>query len=69
MYKIEIFNELGSLVRNLIVDANSDDRTYIQWNGLDDNGSPVPTGVYICRITARAESRSFSAERKMVMAK
>ncbi|MDM7926323.1 MAG: DUF362 domain-containing protein [bacterium] len=67
--RLTVYDAAGRRVRTLFDGTDVPGERSRQWNGLDDNGSPVPTGVYICRITARAEGRSFSAERKMVMAK
>lgn len=67
--RLTVYDAAGRRVRTLFDGTDVPGERSRQWNGLDDNGSPVPTGVYICRITAQAEGRSFSAERKMVMAK
>jgi hypothetical protein len=67
--RLTVYDASGRKVRTLFEGTDVPGERSRQWNGLDDNGSPVPTGVYICRITAQAEGRSFRAERKMVMAK
>lgn len=67
--RLTVYDATGRRIRTLFEGTDVPGERSRQWNGLDDNGSPVPTGVYICRITAQAEGRSFSAERKMVMAK
>jgi flagellar hook assembly protein FlgD len=49
---VSIFNVLGQKVRTLV------DRDYVtgryeqEWDGRDDNGSPISTGVYFYRLTA-----------------
>ncbi len=67
--RLTVYDATGRRIRTLFEGTDVPGERSRQWNGLDDNGSPVPTGVYICRITAQAEGRSFRAERKMVMAK
>ncbi len=48
--KVEIYNLLGQKVRTLI-DAPHVQGTYrVQWNGLDDLGRSVSTGIYLYRL-------------------
>jgi len=50
--RVEIFNILGQRVRLLVDDDLEAGSHIIQWNARDDNGLNVPTGLYLCRITA-----------------
>jgi hypothetical protein len=67
--RLAVYDVTGRRIRTLFEGMEAPGERQRQWNGTDDSGNPVPTGVYICRITARGEGRSFSQERKMVMAR
>lgn len=47
---IEIFNEYGRPVRHLITNSTLSTEGKIPWNGKDDNGRLLPTGIYIFYI-------------------
>lgn len=60
-----VYNVLGQKVRTLIhgrVDAGSQ---RVIWDGMDDAGHSVASGVYICRLKSGSQSQS----RKMILAK
>ena len=63
---VSIWNRFGPEVRLLLDEsypAGGDRR--LTWDGLDDDGNPVPAGVYIFRLTVdeSADSGSFYLER------
>ena len=60
---IDVFNVNGRIVRNLLNERRSGGRHSIQWNGRDNSGSTVPSGIYFYRITAG----NFNATRKMIL--
>ena len=45
--KILVFDSNGRLVRNLVNCQNTSSQNCFLWNGLDDNGKIVPTGIYV----------------------
>ena len=47
---IEIFNVLGQKVRTLVDEARSAGSYRIEWNGNNEFGRPVSTGVYLYRF-------------------
>jgi probable HAF family extracellular repeat protein len=49
---IEIFNMLGQRVRTMVNETKSVGSYRTEWNGLDDTGKPVSTGVYLYRFQA-----------------
>ena len=49
---IEIFNVLGQKVRILVNETKSAGTYRVEWNGLDEIGGPVSTGVYLYRFQA-----------------
>lgn len=61
--KIEIFNLLGQSLLQLI-DAEKEPGIYtVQWNGCNQQGQPLPSGIYIYRL----EAGSFVASRKLAL--
>ncbi|MDD5231237.1 MAG: T9SS type A sorting domain-containing protein, partial [Candidatus Marinimicrobia bacterium] len=65
LVKLSIYNMLGQKVRTL-VNANQDANKYrITWNGLDDNGLMVPSGIYFYTLNVNG----FNATKKMVFVK
>jgi hypothetical protein len=62
---LKVYDVRGRLVRSL-VDATKDAGTYtVFWDGTNENGQKVSSGVYFYRMTAG----SFTQTRKMVMLK
>jgi len=62
---IEIFNLKGQLVRSLLFTDLPAGEHKVVWNGRDDRGSSVSSGVYYFRM----KSGKFSSTRKMVLMK
>ena len=65
---LHIWNRFGAEVRLLLNEANPTPgaRTLI-WDGLDDSGQVVPTGIYIFRVTVdnTADSGNFYLEQRV----
>ena len=49
---LSIYNVIGQKVRTLIDETKSAGSYRIEWNGNDDSGKPVSTGVYLYRFQA-----------------
>jgi hypothetical protein len=49
---LAIYNVLGQKVRTLVQDYKPAGRYQITWDGLDETGRHVGTGVYLYRMTA-----------------
>jgi hypothetical protein len=62
---IEIFDVRGSLVRTLADETMSAGGHTVEWNGRDDDGSVVGSGLYFYRLTAGGHSQA----KKMVILK
>lgn len=63
--KLIIYNIRGQIVRQLL-DARMDAGDHVvNWDGRDNSGQPVPTGVYIYRLKAG----DYMAARKMTLVK
>jgi hypothetical protein len=63
--KVAIYNSTGQLVRTLFRSHQTAGRFKLGWNGKDDFGRQVASGVYIYRLKAG----EFSATKKMVLAR
>ncbi|MEO8166665.1 MAG: CotH kinase family protein [bacterium] len=63
---LAVYDVYGRLIRNLIANQTYDQGTYnVQWDGRNDAGLVVASGVYFGRLTAG----TFSATRKMNLLK
>ncbi|MFH1892569.1 MAG: T9SS type A sorting domain-containing protein [Candidatus Zixiibacteriota bacterium] len=63
--KIEVFNIMGQKVTTLIDREESVGVHAIEWNGLDQSGNAVASGVYLYRLTCD----DYGSEKKMVLLK
>jgi predicted CXXCH cytochrome family protein len=63
--RITIYNALGHEVRQLIDRVQPAAYHVVVWDGRDNAGNPMPSGVYFYRL----ESGKFTAMKKMVMMK
>jgi hypothetical protein len=61
--EIDIYDPAGRLVRRLFSGPVPAGRSEFRWDGLDDSGSAVGSGVYL----ALSRSGSLSLERKLVL--
>jgi hypothetical protein len=50
--QIDIFNIKGQKIRNLLDDTFSPGQHKVVWNGTNDNGQAVPSGIYFYRMKA-----------------
>jgi hypothetical protein len=62
---LEIFNIRGQSVRRLVNWEQSAGSYVITWNGLDETGRPVASGIYFYRLVAG----EFREVRKMLLLK
>ena len=63
--KLAIYNTSGQLVRSLISSQLAAGRHRAAWDGLNESGVRVATGLYLYRI----EAGSFVSMKKMILAK
>ena len=64
---LQIYNVLGQVVRTLVAsEAQNAGRYQIRWNGMDDRGVPVSSGVYFFHISADGK---FNDVRKLMLLK
>ena len=62
---INIYNARGQLVKTLVNDQKAAGNHSIVWNGTDNNGSGVSSGVYFYKMYAG----KYSSTRKMILMK
>jgi len=60
---LSIFNSLGQRVATLIQGYQSSGWKTVSWEGVDDNGVRIPSGVYFYCLT----SKQYSSTRKMIL--
>jgi hypothetical protein len=63
--RVEVFNVLGQKVKTLANEFSKAGYKRVEWDGTDDNGSSVASGVYLYRMT----SGDFSETKKMLLLK
>lgn len=62
--EIEIFTLLGERIRALVKQQQAAGQHRLQWDGRDEKGAPMPSGVYLYRLRAD----EFVQTRKMILA-
>jgi photosystem II stability/assembly factor-like uncharacterized protein len=63
--RLVIVDLLGREVRRLLLGQREEGIQLVAWDGRDDNGTSVGSGVYFCRLQAG----SFTASRKLMLVK
>jgi hypothetical protein len=63
--QVSVYSLLGQKVKTLVNGAHQPGFYAVQWNGTNDQGSPVASGMYICRIHADR----FNAVKKLILMK
>lgn len=63
--QIRIINSLGQVVRTLVSSRFEAGEYKVEWNGLDENGQDIPSGLYLYRMDADG----FSQTRRMMLLK
>lgn len=63
--KINIYNLKGQLVRSLLNETKEAGFHHVVWNGKDDRGQTVSSGIYLYRM----DTNGYSATQKMMLMK
>jgi hypothetical protein len=61
--ELVIYNLLGQRIRTLLNSRQSAGSHQVQWNGRDDNGEDVASGIYVFRL----EAGEFVGSRKLLL--
>jgi hypothetical protein len=62
---IDVFNSRGQLVKTLVNDSKAAGNHSVVWDGRDNNGSSVSSGIYYYKMYAG----KYSSTRKMILMK
>ncbi|MFQ6002794.1 MAG: FlgD immunoglobulin-like domain containing protein [Candidatus Zixiibacteriota bacterium] len=60
---MKIYNVLGQLVRTLVNEPKESGTYEVIWDGRDDNGNEVASGIYFYRLQAG----DFTEAKKMLL--
>ena len=63
--EVAVYDLQGSLVRTLVNESRESGRHEVVWNGTDNRGQRVASGVYMARMT----TGNISQMRKLVLVK
>jgi hypothetical protein len=67
--KLEIYNLLGQKVKTLLNENMLPGRYKATWNGIDEQGNRVSSGIYFYRLKAEAPAGEFVKAEKMILLK
>jgi flagellar hook assembly protein FlgD len=62
---IRVFDIRGTLVKVLVEGVKGSGEYTVFWDGTDNRGRSLPSGIYFCRMQAKG----FAATRKMLLLK
>jgi hypothetical protein len=60
---LSIYNVLGTKIKTLLSKIKEPGTHEIEWSGKNEQGNPVPSGIYLYRL----EAAQFSTVRKMIL--
>lgn len=67
---VEVYNMLGQKVRTLVAgQAQAADYYLATWDGRDEAGKEVSSGVYVYRLLAESNGERFSSTKKLLLVK
>jgi serine protease len=70
--EVKIYSLLGQKIRTLLAESQEAGHHSALWDGRDNSGSPVASGVYIYRLSVRSlsgKAENFVSTRKMILLK
>lgn len=66
---LTVYNILGQPVRVLATGTHEAGQISVTWDGRDENGQPLASGMYFYRLKARSQSQTFQQTRRMLLTK
>ena len=63
--RVAVYSLSGRRVRTLVDDRREAGRYSVRWDGTNEDGTPVPSGAYLCRMTFEGKETT----RKLVLIK
>lgn len=67
--QLTVYDALGKIVKVLVDDKLSQGCYNVAWNGTNNLGTPVGSGIYICKITINSNTTLYSHYIKMTLVK
>ena len=64
---LDIFSISGQYVKTLLRENHSAGDYSVSWDGIDNNGRPVTSGIYVYRLTVRGKTGTHANSRKMIL--
>jgi hypothetical protein len=64
---LTLYNLRGQAVRTLVQENQKPGEHLRAWNGENESGERVPSGVYVYRLKARASDRTYAVSRKIML--
>lgn len=66
--KLSVYNVLGQHIRSLVAEKQAQGDYTVEWDGTNDSGEPLSSGIYFCRMEIRnQEIGHMVLSRKMVL--
>jgi hypothetical protein len=67
--QLRVYDILGKKVRTLVKSMKQAGNYSIGWSSLNDEGLPVPSGLYICQMNVKVAQKEYIQQRKMLLLK
>ena len=64
---LTLFNLKGQAIRALVRQQQNPGEQAAVWNGEDETGARVPSGVYVYQLKARAADRTYTLSKKIML--
>lgn len=55
---LKVYNLLGKEVRTLVNEFRPAGKSQVNWDGRDNNGRPLPAGIYMYKLTTKTQTLS-----------
>jgi agmatine/peptidylarginine deiminase len=67
--KLSIINTRGQIVRTLVNESKIAGQHQVVWDGRDDNGHPVASGIFFSTMDAKENGLDFTSVKKIILLK
>ena len=64
---LKVYNILGQEVRTLVDEEQRAGNYRVLWDGRDNSGKGVSSGIYFCRLEVKGDRLKVEKTRKMVL--
>ncbi len=64
---LKIYNILGQEVKTLVSEEQRGGSYEVTWDGRDNTGSPVASGLYLCRLEVKGDGLKATRTKKLVL--